>query len=232
MTDVIKKMSTEKYLRVCDVLYFATILKDCAISAVTISEKDFLTEAKKWRRAVDNKFVADKCDDYTTELVAKVNSIPHIEADLSFDETIALLFLLYEQRQALGTVWKDFCDAMKSGVISFALGVQFLVKWANHVMPTEPPTLHPQCKNGALDRLLADLVPHKAMYAFYAGRIGVAHDYDWPSIYKFNHALRNMFSWKQCEIGTAGVLTAGTVYYYPNGWTPELTEVLKTIAKK
>lgn len=217
----------EKKLRVCDIVYFHAILSQSPITSVEITLREFLQQARQWRRKHDARFLMPNiaCDNYTAELVSKVNAIPHIEPDLTMDETIALLTLLYEQRVALGTVWSDFCNLMKNASINFHIAVCYVVKWANLVLPTQPP------KTEHLDRLLDELFVHDAMQEFYVKCTGEVPP---SNIYQFNVALRNLLPWHRVEIFPTGLLCNHLNYEtisFPTGWTEDLTQVLKNVKK-
>ena len=213
-------------LRVRDIIAFAPMLGDLNIEQCSIFEGDFFRMAKWWRRTKGLTVPTDDSHDaHTKELINKVNALTSNEPNLTFDETIALLYLLYGHRQTIPTYWANFCTYLKDGDIPFNTGLTLLTVWTNLEIAIEPP-------GKTLDRLFEQCFITPLMTQVYA-QCTQQPLKQWTSVFELNKAFVNFFSKcapteivisnKDMKIGCNKVIV------FPDGWIPELSAQLVRI---
>lgn len=195
-------------LRIRDIVALAPILQN--VQASSITDVEMLKLAKKWR--MKNKTALAESvgyDNVTIALIKQVNALPEAYPDVTMDEMIALLPLVYANRDEYKVAqWNIFCDELKKPTMSYDCAVAHLHLWLiTKGLLCSPPATR------VLDRLFEGMVERVNNYNddcnYYLRQFNVIYsNYErlptvkqWTSVFEFNCAIRDLFSrWESITV--------------------------------
>lgn len=203
-------------LRIRDVCALAPILKN--VEDTKITREEVMKLAKQWRRENCRTLpLADGIDLDTGALVNAVNAIPEKEPDLTHAEVVSLFALMYANRDKYPNFWPDFCEQLKSGVVSIGVAIGALSVWNINTAPLEFPQYASVLKR--FDELLAERVNYgngvlhefNILYTRYENMGPISKVKEWPSIFAFNRAIGSVFGrWQTVSVAPGVGVRFGT----------------------